>query len=269
MRVLFIAVVALLPAQGQDALEIIRKSIDRDITNFDYLKNYTYQQRQESRMLDAKGKVKHTHSETTEVMILAGQPYEKVIAKDDKPLSEKDAQKEQEKIDKELTRRQNMSEKDKATLEKERRESREFLRELPEAFTFKLLGEDTVSGQPTWVIDAEPRPGFRPKHPRAKLLAKVRGKIWVDKGEYQWVKAEAETLDTMSFGLALFRLAPGTTIHFEQARLNGEVWLPGSMHMKGAARVGYMVKLRAEVDLTYSDYKKFQSESKIVAAEVK
>ncbi len=261
--------IVLLSALSQDALEIVKKSIDRDITNFDHLKNYTYRQREEDRAYDGKGKVKHQESETSEILILGGRPYEKLIAKNDKPLSEKDARKEQEKLDKELAKRQNMSEKDKAKLDKERRESREFLREVPDAYTFKLVGEDTVSGQPTWVIDAEPRADFKPKLSRAKLLTKVRGRIWIDKREYQWVKAEAETLDVMSFGLALLRVAPGTTIRFEQTRVNDEVWLPGSMHLKGSARVGYLLKMRAEIDLNYSDYQKFQSDSRIVGVEVK
>ncbi len=256
-------------AMSQDAREIIRKSVDRDITNFDHLKNYTYRQREENRAYDAKGNIKHKQSETTEVLILAGRPYEKVIEKDDKPLPQKDARKEQEKLDKELERRQNLSEKDRAKLEKGRRESREFVREIPDAFTFTLLGEDTVSGKPAWVIDAEPRRDFHPQHPRAKLLQKVRGKVWVDKEEYEWVKAEAETQDVMSFGLALFRIAPGTTIHFEQTRVNNEVWLPENIRVKGSARVGYLLKMRAEIDVDYSGYKKFQSDSRIVAAEEK
>lgn len=261
--------IVLLSALSQDALEIVRKSIDRDITNFDHLKNYTYRQREENRAYDSKGNVKHKQSETSEVLILAGRPYERVIERDDKPLSEKDARKEQEKLDKELAKRQNMSEKDRAKQEKERRESREFLRELPDAFTFKLLGEDTVSGQPAWIIAAEPRADFKPKHPRAKLLEKVRGKVWIDQRDYEWVKSEAETLETMSFGMALFRVAPGTTIHFEQTRVNNEVWLPGNMQLRGSARVGYVLKLRAEIDLIFSDYKKFQTDSRIVAADVK
>jgi hypothetical protein len=261
--------ILLLCSVSQDALEIIRKSVDRDITNFDHLKNYTYRQREENRAYNTKGEIKHKKSETTEVLILSGRPYEKIIEKDDKPLSEQEMRKEQEKLDKELAKRQNMSAGERAKLEKERRESREFVREVPEAFNFKLLGEDTISGKPTWVISAEPRSDFHPKHPRAKMLAKVRGKVWVAKQDYEWVRTDAETLDVMSFGLALFRVAPGTTIHFEQTRVNDEVWLPGQIRLRASARVGYLLKMRAEVDLDYSGYQKFQSESRIVAAEEK
>ncbi len=258
-----------LPAWPEDALEIVRKSLDRDIANFEHLKNYTYQQREEDRQYDKEGRLKKTESETTEVLILAGRPYEKRIAKDDKPLSEKEARKEQEEMDKELAKRSRLSESEKQKLEKRRRENRKFLNEIPDAFTFKLLGEEQVSGKPTWVIEADPRPNYKARDTRAKILTKMRGKIWVDQGEYQWVRVEADVLDTISLGFALFRVAPGGHIAFEQTRINDEVWLPAYAKIRADARIGYIKSLHTEVELKYSDYKKFQSDSRIVASEVK
>ena len=75
--------------RAQDPVEIIRRSVDRDFNNFERLKNYTYQEREENRQFDADGKVKKTEIETREVLILGGRPYGRVIARDDKPLSGK------------------------------------------------------------------------------------------------------------------------------------------------------------------------------------
>jgi hypothetical protein len=257
-----------LPGWGQ-AMEIIRKSLDRDIANFEHLKNYTYQQREEDRQYGKDGKLKKTESETTEVLILAGRPYEKLIARNDKPLSERDAKKEQESMDKELAKRSQLSESDKQKLEKRRRENRKFLNEIPDAFTFRFAGEEEVSGKPAWVIEAEPRPNYRAKDLRAKILTKLRGKIWVDQAEYQWVKVDADVLDTISLGLALFRIAPGGHLTFEQTRVNDEVWLPAHAKIRADARLAYVRSMHAEIELKYSDYKKFQTDSRIVAAEVK
>jgi hypothetical protein len=269
VRLLLIVFLATAPVWPQDALEIVRKSLDRDISNFEHLKNYTYQQREEDRQYDKDGKLKKTESETTEVLILGGRPYEKPVAKNDKPLSEKDARKEQEAMDKELERRSHLSEAEKQKLEKRRAENRKFLSEIPDAFNFRLAGQEEVSGKPAWVIEAEPKPGFRAKDLRAKILSKVRGKFWVDQGEYQWVKVEAEVLDTISLGLALFRIAPGGSVTFEQTRINDEVWLPAHARIHADARIGYVKKIRTQIDLNYSDYKKFQTDSRIVATEAK
>jgi hypothetical protein len=254
---------------GQSAADIMKRSIDRDFDNFEQQKNYTYQEREQNREFDAKGGVTKTETETSEILILGGRPYEKVVAKNDKPLSEKDARKEQEKMDRELARRRNLTDAEKAKLEKERAEERKYLRQLPEAFTFRLEGEESISGKPAWIIDAEPKPGFKPATAQAKVLAKVRARIWVDQSEYQWVKAEAEVLDTISIGLALFRLAPGGTIQFEQTRVNDEVWLPAHVLVRADARIAYVKKIRAEIEVDFKNYKKFQSDSRMVSVEEK
>src|SRR5262245_442344 len=95
-RFVFLAAIAT-AAPAQDAAEIVRRSLDRDQINFDRLKNYTYQQRDVTREYDSKGNVKKTETETYEIMMLGGRPFDHLIARDDKPLPEKEARKEQEK----------------------------------------------------------------------------------------------------------------------------------------------------------------------------
>jgi len=76
--------------------------------------------------------------------------------------------------------------------------SKTYLNEVPEAFTFHLVGEEAVSGGPAGVITADPRVDYKPKDRRARLISKLRGKIWIDKGEYQWVKVDAEAIGCRS-----------------------------------------------------------------------
>jgi hypothetical protein len=253
-------------AFAQDANEIIRRASDRDFTNFENRKNYTYQERTELRQYNGKGKLSKTEIETSEVLILEGQPYEKLIARDDKPLSEKDAAKEQRKLDKEVDKRRRQSASEKAKLEKERLEEQKYLREFTEAFDFKVVGAEEVSGKPCWIITVTPKPGYRPKNSEAKMFTKLRGKVWIDKSEYHWVKAEGEAIDTLSFGFFLFRVAPGATVSFDQVRVNGEVWLPARISVRAEARIALLKKMRAEIDITYREYHKFQADSKIVTS---
>ncbi len=252
-------------ACAQDANEIIRRATDRDFTNFESRKNYTYQERTEFRQYDGKGKLTKTDIETREVLILEGQPYEKLIARNDKPLSDKDVAKEQKKLDQEIEKRKRRSASEKAKLDKERLEEQKYLREFTEAFDFKVIGEQAVSGKPAWVISVIPKPGYRPKESDAKMFTKLRGKVWIDKAEYHWVKAEGEAIDTLSFGFFLFRVAPGATVSFEQTSVNGEVWLPSRISVRAEARIAVLKKMHAEIDITYREYRKFQADSKIIA----
>ena len=76
-----------------------------------------------------------------------------------------------------------------------------------------------------------------------------------------------ETLDTISFGGFLVRLAKGSRLIIEQARVNQEVWLLKSVTLRASARVALIKGVRAEIIITFSDYKKFQVDSRVVSAQ--
>jgi hypothetical protein len=168
-------------------------------------------------------------------------------------------------MNRELARRQHLSASDKAKQEKGRPKGRKFLEQLPEAFALKIEGVEEVSGKPAWVISGERKPGFRPKGSDAKILTKVRGKVWIDQTEYRWVKTEVEILDTISMELGLVRVQPGMHVAFEQTRVNDEVWLPSHFSIHGDARMGFLIKMHGDMDITYRDYKKFSTDSRIVS----
>ncbi len=247
-----------------DPLEIVRRSVERDWTDYESRKNYTYQERTEMREYRRGGGQAKSRSETSDVMILGGRPYERLTARNDRPLPAEEARKQQQKLDRELARRQQESPAERTRYQKERAEDRAFIREIPDAFTFRLVETSTVSNQPAWVIEAQPKPGYRPVHSQAKNFAKVRAKIWIEQATYHWVRLDAEVLDTISAGFGLLRVAPGGTLHFEQTRINDEIWLPSNIFVRFEARLALVKKLRGEFDARYSNYQKFQSDSKIV-----
>lgn len=254
------------PAQehAPDTLDIVRRSVERDWTDYESRKNYTYDERIEFRQYSRDGRLANSRSETNEILILAGRPYERLTARDDRPLPERETRKQQQKLDEELAKRQHESPGTRARYEKEREEERAFIREIPDAFTFRLVETGAVSNQPAWVIEAQPKLGYRGVHADARNFAKVSAKIWIEQATYHWVKVDAEVLDTISGGLGLLRVARGGTLHFEQTRVNDEIWLPSSILVRFEARLALVKKLRGEFDIRYSNYRKFQSDSKIV-----
>jgi hypothetical protein len=251
--------------KAADPKEIIRKSVDHDLVNFERLKNYTYTERDDARAYDKRGKLAKSDIETYDILILGGRDYARLIQRDDKPLPENEARKEQQKMDKEVDKREHESAADKAKIDKERQEERKFLSEVPEAFHYKLLGEETVSGKPAWVIGAEPNPEYHPEGRVAKIVTKLRGKIWVDQGEYQWVKVDAEVIGTLSFGFHMLQVEPGATVHFEQTRVNDEIWLPANAKIYANARLLLLKQMHSEIDIAFRDYKKFQADSHVVS----
>src|ERR1700722_9300406 len=267
-----VAAAALLAEGPQpDAREIVRKSVELDQSNWQRMKDYTWIARQTDRDLDSSGRVKSEKTDEWETVVIYGEPHRRMLRRDCKPLSASDQRKEQAKLDQAVAKRANETTEQRthreAEYEKDREKDREFLREVPDLFDFKLLGEEKIDGHDVWVISATPKPGAQPKHGDAKPLLKVQAKMWIDKAEYQWVRLEAETTATISFGLFIVRLNPGAKLIFEQTRVNDEVWLPKRELVRGTGRVGLVKKLAGEQEVTWNSYRKFQVDSKVVATQ--
>ncbi len=176
---------------SQDQIRaLIRQVADKDIENDKKQNEYTYIQREEEHKLDSKGEVKSSESKTQEIMVLYGEQVERLIAKNDKPLSEKDAAKEEERIQKLTDKRKHETEvqrkKRLQTEEKDREDARKFVSEVADAYNFHLKGMENLDGRETYVIDAEPRPDFQPHFKEAKVLPKFRFRAWIDQAEYRF-----------------------------------------------------------------------------------
>ena len=247
--------------------ELLRYAQDREVENEKHLRDYTYTEREEEHRLDGNGQVKKTEIRTSEVLEVYGEQVERLIAKDDKPLSDKEAKKEEEKIQKVIDKRKNESESDRRKRlekeEKERQEDRKFVLEVADAFTFRLVGSELLDGRDTWEIEAEPRPGYQARERATKLLSKFKGRVWIDKDEGQWVRLDITAIDTVSLGWFLARIHKGTHIVAEQTKINDEVWLPKHVAVQIDVRLALVKNFNVDLDQTYRDYKKFRTDSKI------
>jgi hypothetical protein len=271
--ILMLASVALSVAglRAQDAREIVRKSVELDQANWRLMKNYTWVARETERRLDSAGRVKSEESEEWETVVLYGEPHRRMLKRDGQPLGPDEQRKQQEKLDKALVKLQRETpeqrERRVARDEKEREKDREFLREIPDLYDLRLEGDQKIEGLDVWVITATPKAGYKAKNSDAAALLKIRGKLWIDKAEYQWVRIEAETMATISWGLFLARLNPGAKLVFEQTRVNDEIWLPRRESVSGSGRLGLVKKIAMEQELIWSSYRKFQVDSKIIATQ--
>jgi hypothetical protein len=254
---------------SQDQIkELIQKVVANDIENDKKQRDYTYIERDVEHNLDGKGNTKSTETKTYEVLQVYGEQVQRLIEKDDKPISDKEAAKEEEKIQKVINKRKNESEKDRrkrAEREaKDREEGKQFEREIADAYNFTLLGTELVGERESWAIQAEPRPGFVPHMKYANYLSKFRGRIWIDKADLQLAKMDIECLDTVSWGLFLARFHRGSHFMIEQTRVNDEVWLPRQLQFKVDVRLALLKSFRVDAEQTFRDYKKFRTDAKIV-----
>ena len=254
-----------------DPRAIMQKAVAKDIFNWEAAKDYTFLERMQQDSLDGSGAVKSSKSETHEIMVLYGEPFERTVAKDDKPLSEKEQKKQDEEFDKETRKRANETPEERQKriqkYEKERDDERAFVREILGAYDFTLAGTEVLNGRPTWVIDGTPHRGFEGRRRESKMLPKIKPRFWIDQQDYSWAKLRAEFTDTVSFGWVVARLHKGSQFEMQQVLVNSEVWMPQRADIKLDARVALLKGVNENIHLTYKDYRKFRTDTKISVAE--
>jgi hypothetical protein len=239
---------------------MVRRSIATEDRTIELSRNYAYQQRQEIRETDSAGKLRKTGSETYDLLILEGSPHRRHIAHDDKPLPTNEQAKEEDKFRRVAEERRKETPEQRqqriADYDRHRRRQREPYREIPNAFNLRVAGEETIAGISAWVIEATPKAGYKPVSNATRIFPKVKGRIWIAQSDYQVLKLDIESLDTISFAGFLIRMAKGSHIVIDAEQINSEVWLPTRAVLRGSVRIAFIKVIRGEVAFTFSNYKK-------------
>lgn len=262
MRMLFILFIALSPILlGQpDARQIAERSIgvaDRDWTA---RQSYTYVECDEERHLDSEGRMKSTDVRVSRAFFVNGDTINQAVSHNGGPPTPEQKKKDQELLRK---RRSETLQERTARLQEEK-ENRAFLGEVANAFNFRLLGEQAIDGRPAYILEATPKSAYRVHSKYGKMFSKVRGKLWVDKQDFGWVKVDANVVAPFSMGLFLARVQPGTHIAFEQTRMAEGIWLPKRIEIKAAAKILFLKNYQMQEVITFSEYRPAQP-SEVIA----
>jgi hypothetical protein len=269
-RTLLVILASATALLGQvDAREIIRRAVAADERNWKIARNYVYSERANLRYLDSEGRVKLQEISNHEYILLDGTPYGRLVARGDRPLTHTEERKEQEKLARSTAERlaEPAAKRAQRLAEYVMRPEwqREAWHELPEAFDFRLTGEEVFDGHTLYAIEATPRQGFQPQSRTAKMLTHVHAKLWVDKQDYHLVKGEVEVIDTISMGLFLVIVSKGSRASFEETRVNDEVWLPSKVQAYASARLGLVRVVRIHQEYSYSNCREVQTDTPIVS----
>jgi len=240
------AVPAVPPAQ-----QIVERSVEKINADWSAAPRYDFRERD---ILTKKGK---RSSKTYAVLMIEGSPYNKLIASDGRPLTPAKTAAEEKKLKQEMERRRaetpGARQKRVAQYQRERRQDNALFREMARAFNFKLTGEETVNGHRCFVVAATPRAGYIPPTRETKVLTGMRGTMWIDEQQYQWVKVHAEVFRPVAFGLFIAHVEPGTSFTLEQQPVQGDLWLPSHFQMSVNAQILVLSRQYTD-DESYTDY---------------
>jgi hypothetical protein len=260
---------------ADDARSLVARAVAADDHSDRLARDYVFKLRNDILDLDNSGDVKATRSTVDEVLYIGGKRFLRPLEKDGKPIPAADQRKEQLKIDRAAAQASRMSEAEHQrsiqAAEQERARRRAEYRDIPDAFNFKLLGEAMLGDRAAYQIQATPRPAYIGK--LHNVLNNVEGTIWIDKLDFNWVKFEGEVLNPFYLGFFLARIGKGTHISYEMMHLdaaggsgaNAGLWVPRQLTLKASARFALLKKLNVQQKVTFSDYRKFQTDSRIIS----
>jgi hypothetical protein len=247
-------------------LKALFKEIDENQKAADKIReNYAGTRVEEQTEFEKDGKVKKTEVSEYTFFYLNGDEVSTLVKKDNKPLSDEEQKKENEKTQKEIAEIQKRESKKEAKDEKAKEEGKKdkddddvdietFLR----AAQFVNPRRERFRGQDVLVFDFEPNPEFQPHKMVEKIVHELAGVIWIDEQAHEVARLEAYFVgDFRVAGGLLANLQKGTSFVFEQSYFNNEVWLPTYEEAHVGVRVLLMKGFNVNAVTRYSDYKRF------------
>src|SRR5262249_37446623 len=103
---------------------------------------------------------------TYQDIMLYGSPYQKLIALNGKPLDAREQAEQEQEFHAAVSRRQAESNSQRrqriARYEAQRKHANELILELSRAFSFTIAGSSKLGDHDVYVLNAEPRKGYKP-----------------------------------------------------------------------------------------------------------
>jgi hypothetical protein len=236
-----------------DPRELVRQSIRNGERSWRQSFDYFCVKHDVDRQLDSAGHTRTSSDDVYDEIPLGNHTsYEELVEHDNEPVPRVQLAKEE----RELARLRAESPQEKQHRFDKLVADRSYMLEVPDAFNFRIVGEQNLPTGPAWVLDATPRPGYQPRSRYGRMFHAMRGRLWIDKKDVQWVKADAEAMSDVSFGFFVARLSKGSHIILEQTRLPDGSWVPKAIQARAYARVFVFFTHNFEEDISYSDYRR-------------
>jgi len=238
-------------ASDADTLQIVGPSVVATQRSWQARDHYTYTERDEDRRLNSIGQVKSENVDVTRMIVVNGAHFEQLMQRNGQLPSAK----EQKKSDDDLDKLKHETTDEQAARLRKDQDNRAFLRDVLEAFDFRLINEEVIGGRPAYVLQATPHPGYHAHGKYGKMFSRVEGKLWVDKQDFGWIKVDGQVTQSFSMGLFVARVERGSHIIMEQTSVGDGVWVPKRIEIRATARILFLRSLGIDRILTYSDYR--------------
>ena len=230
-------------------------------------KDYTYHVHTEEQDTDSSGATRKTTITDSESLTIDGVRVNRVISRNNKPLTPDEVSKENERIDKDVAKARERRDKNQA----KGKDTDNRGDELISASRILELGRFTnprrvdLNGRPTIVLDYAGDPNAATQNSAEKVIRDLVGTVWVDEQDRVMVRAEGHFLaDFKVAGGLVADIHKGFSFEAVFTNIAGQVWLPANIHAQGSARFLLFKRISGSFQLTTSDYRKYRTSTTII-----
>jgi hypothetical protein len=215
--------------------------------------SYTYSSTQKIQEIDKNGNVTKTETTETENFFVNGHAIERTVKKNGQPLSAHDEQKETERITK-LVQKAEKTPPDQPLEGPAISISR-----VLELMEIKNTRREMFRGRPAIVFDFVGRKNAKTHGMAEDASKKLKGTMWVDEKDREVAHLDVSFDDNFHVaGGLVANVQKGSNFHFDQAPVEGELWLPTGGEGSFEVRVLLVKNMRQHFSQRDYDYKVFR-----------
>ena len=218
--------------------------------------SYTYSSLQTVQDVDAQGKVTKTETSENEDFFVNGHVIERTVKKNGQALNEREQQKETERVTK-------LVEKAEKTPPGQPIDGPQVsISRVLEIMDLGAPRRETFRGRATIVFDFVGRKDAKTHGLAEEASKKLKGTIWIDEADRQVAHLEVTFDDNFHVaGGLVANVQKGSNFRFDQAPVDGGLWLPTGGEGMLTARVLLVRNMRQHFSEKVYDYKRFKVET--------
>lgn len=230
-------------------------------------RNYTYHVHLELQQLNRNGSLKKDTTTDSESITIDGIRIDRIVARNSKPLTADEAQKESDRIDKEVAkakaRRAHLE--DKGQPSDSRGDPIIPVSRILELGAFTNPHRVLLDNRPTIVLDYAGDPNAKTRNESEGIIRDLVGTVWIDEQDRVLVRGQGHFVHDFKIGGGLIlNIHQGLTFDFRTTHITGDVWLPSTIEGQGSARILLFDSVNGHFHLATSDYRKFHTNSTII-----
>jgi hypothetical protein len=220
--------------------------------------SYTYTSLQTIQNVDANGQVKKTEVDEREDFFVNGHVIERTVKKNGQPLSDRDQQKETERV----TR---LVEKAEKTPSGQPIEGPTVsVSRVLEIMDVRNPRRESYRGRTAIVFDFVGRKDAKTHGLTEDASKKLQGTIWIDEADRQVAHLEVRFIDNFRIAGGIFAsIDKGSNFRFDQAPVNDGLWLPTGGEGAMQARLLMVKSVRQHFIERDYDYKRFRVDAQV------